>query len=322
MPEVTDKDAVFVWPPGRAVAPPAPPATRSIERHTPVRRSPVARLWRAVRAMAHDAERVWLDVRCPVLGERLEALGWSPDAAGDYCTLCGRSRTPPEDAPPGCRGCEGSRPGWSRLVRVGAYEPPLTRVVQEVKFSRWHRLGSDLGKVLGKAVAAEVVRARERDPGFPRRVVVVPVPTTFRRRMGRGIDHAGVLAGQVAKAVGGRVARPLRRTHRRSQLRVIPSERVANVAGTMHARTRGWWGRRSCRRLGGALVIVVDDVTTTGATLRATVRAVRQAAAAGRAMTAPRSKGTAEERELGVDRAPVVWVAVVAVTELEEGGTG
>jgi ComF family protein len=302
----------FVWPPRPAEgvngAPPTASPSPEIQSPARSRVGAARRFLAAALQVLHDAERVWLDVRCPVLRERFDAFGWRADSPRDYCGLCGRSRARPGEQAPGCDTCEGSRPGWSRLVRLGRYEPPLSRVVHEVKFTRWHRLGRDLGDVLGEAVAAEVAAARARDPAFPRDVLVIPVPTTFRRRVWRGIDHSAVLAREVARRTGGRLVRPVRREHGRSQLHVLPSERIMNVASAIHART-GW-----SERLSGRLVILVDDVTTTGATLRATARAVRAAARGG-------ELGDGGE---GVRRPPVVWVAVAAVTEVgaeqKEGG--
>jgi predicted amidophosphoribosyltransferase len=250
--------------------------------------------------MLFEAERVWLDVRCPVLKERLEEIGWRPDAADAYCRRCGQSVRPNEAEGDGCSQCAGARPAWSRIVRLGAYRPPLTRLVHEVKFTKWRRLGSDLGAMLGEALCTVIEEERRRRPDLPRDVVVMPVPTTFRRRTARGIDHSRVLAAAVAKKVKGRLlVGVVRREHRASQLQVQPSDRAANVAGAFHAR-----GKRGMD-LSGKVVVVVDDVTTTRATLRGACRAVA------RAHRLSGGKGRME-----------VWGAVVAVTELERGRGG
>jgi predicted amidophosphoribosyltransferase len=181
---------------------------------------------------------------------------------------------------------------------LSAYEPPLTRLVHEVKFTRWRRLGKDLGSLLGERLKAAITHARAADPKLPVRVVVVPVPSTLRRRLFRGIDHSLILAHAVANTVDGRVVTNLvRRRHRPSQLSVLPSDRVANMAGAFRP------SRKKGKNLTGCLVIVVDDVTTTGATLRGACRAVHDA----HRMAVGRSGGRVE-----------VWAGVLAVTELEE----
>ncbi len=291
------RDAAHSMEDVRASSPEEGPDGRRVRRGW---RDQLGRLWAAVRDMVFEAERTWLDVRCPVLRERIEELWWRPDQPEAYCHRCGQSVGPNERLEVGCSSCAGTRRPWRRIVRLGVYRQPLMRFVHEVKFTRWRRLGRDLGALLGESVRAAIERERELRPGLPERVLVVPVPTTFRRRMMRGIDPSGVIAQEVAKAVGGRVlGGVVRREHRASQLSVQPSEREANVAGSFHP------GRRGGSSLGDALVIVVDDVTTTGATLRGACRAVARVHREGRG-------------EKGADRMEI-WTAVVAVTELEAG---
>lgn len=270
----------------RPDAAPSPPCGPSLE---PLRR----RIGRALADLLYHAEREWLDVRCPDLPHRLDELGWAPDASDAYCPRCGQSvkRDADED---GCPSCTGTRRPWRRIVRLSAYEPPMTRLIHEVKFTRWRRLGRDLGILLGTRLKEAIERARADDPGFPSRIVVVPVPSTLRRRLARGIDHSAVIARAVARTVNGRMmTNLLRRKHRPSQLSVLPSERVANMAGAITPR------RKRGRDLSGRLVIVIDDVTTTGATLRGACRAVHAAHRAA-------ANGRVE-----------VWAGVLAVTELE-----
>jgi predicted amidophosphoribosyltransferase len=168
--------------------------------------------------------------------------------------------------------------------------------VHEVKFTRWRRLGHDLGRLLGDALAAQM-RAAGLAAGA--KVLLVPMPTTFWRRFARGIDHTLVLARGAAPRVGARIARPIRRAHRPSQTTVAPSARGANVAGAFGL-------RRACTRRWGTLlreaelVIVLDDVATTGSTLRGAVRAVREA--------------IREARGPGWATYPLIWAAVVAKT--------
>ncbi len=182
-------------------------------------------------------------------------------------------------------------------------------------------LGRELGLLLGERVG-QAIREAQVEGELERGIdgCVAPVPTSLARRLSRGIDHAGTIAGGVAKASGLPLAAVLTRSHRPSQVSVPASQRRRNVAGSMRpARLAALLGRLGLGSLGrrgergresgeggrgnrrARLVVVVDDVTTTGATLREACRAVRRAFGG---------------------REVVLWAAVVAVTEAEEGAGG
>lgn len=302
----------FVWPPRAPIEvqhpatprapeaePPAPepasvkPSTRKPARHKP---EPRPRSWLA------QIEHTWLDTLAPPLHERMHIEGWAPDAISDYCHRCGESivatdaaHKPADDRCPACRN---ARLPWERIVRLGEYEHPLMQWIHEVKFTRWRRLGRDLGRLLGDAAAADLAAVRARDAGAlpPGPPLIVPSPMPWIRRMIRGIDHTRVIAEGVADRVGGRVVQPLVRENRPSQLEVAPSRRAANIAGAIHP--KAIWRRPD---LSGRLVIVVDDVTTSGATLKALCRAIG-------------SCGLFGER-------PRIWAAVLARTPAGEPET-
>lgn len=214
-------------------------------------------------------EREWFDITTEPVARRIARGEWAPDALDAYCHRCGRSIGPHERDEGGCGTCRGTRPPWSQMVRLGQHEGLLRDMIVEVKFTRFRRLGADLGGLLGEAVLARAAAAGI-DAETLRQAVVVPVPTTARRRLARGIDHTGVIARAAAERLGTPMRAALVRRHVPSQLLVAPSRRAANVAGTMRLRRRG------VDRLAGRLVVVVDDVCTTGATMRAACRAIRE----------------------------------------------
>jgi competence protein ComFC len=251
----------FAWPPrAEGVEACAVPAQQVIEAK-PARLC-IAKSPSSTRQRFREIERVWLGLSTPPLAERMAEHRWAVDEPGAYCQRCGSTVGPHDADDTGCSGCRGKRLPWERLVRLGEYDGLLRTMVHEVKFTRWRRLGDDLGRMLGQAVR----EVAEAERVLPADLLVTPVPASFRRRMYRGIDHALVVARGVAAELDCRVTRMLERRHRPSQTALPVSERAANVAGAFRRRSRGTVDEA------GKVVVLVDDVTTTRATLKAACR--------------------------------------------------
>jgi hypothetical protein len=125
-------------------------------------------------------------------------------------------------------------------------------------------VGRRLGGALGERVADRLMELGLDATG----VLVVPVPTTRRRRFGNGgLDHALVLARGVAGRLGGSPTRLLRRKHRPRQVASSAAERARNVKGAFSMRSG--LGPPACDA-----VVLVDDVRTTGATASACFREI------------------------------------------------
>lgn len=234
-------------------------------------------------------ERVWLGLIDPPTPRALELAGWAPLPESASCPRCGEPSGPFEAGPDGCPACRDRRLPWTRCVRLGVYDPVARGVIHHLKFHRQREAGNCLGGLLADRLA----RAIDRDGLDRARVVIVPVPMSWRRRMARGIDHTLVLARAIGRQLGCPVERALGRVHRPPQWSIPPSRRQANVAGSFRpARRRP----RPCD-----VAVLVDDVRTTGATLRGASRAL-----AARYRRASRAGASPAGR-------PDIWTAVVAV---------
>lgn len=150
---------------------------------------------------------------------------------------------------------------WSAL----RFEGVVARIIRACKADARPGLARRLGPALGCALAAA---AREQPSG--ERLLAVPVPTSAQRLRERGFRLVEVTmrAAHVTPVRGLALAR---RTD--DQRGLGAADRQRNVAGSMLVPPR-WAGA-----VRGARVVVVDDVLTSGATLREAVRALRAAGA-------------------------------------------
>jgi predicted amidophosphoribosyltransferase len=275
---------LFVWPPTTA---PDDPITLDV----PAEPGPDARVEAsgdpspgALAAALGAIEEDLLGVRSVSFARWARATGWTPDGFGAFCWRCAESVGPFECDGAGCGSCREKRLAWDRALRLGVYNAGLRSCVTELKFGRWRRTGADLGRFMGRRLAESMAAG-----GFaPSEVVLVPVPSSWRRRMQRGVDHTGVLAKAAGAEAGVRLLAGLVRRHTPPQVGLSATARAANIRGafrpgpalarlTPSGPAAGAARRSGVRAAPGRVraVVVLDDVRTTGATMSAACRAVR-----------------------------------------------
>ncbi len=221
--------------------------------------------------------------QCPLCGGESDAgAGLCPhclDAmeplAGPVCPLCGRP-----EAGEGCPACAQAPPAFSGAFALARHQGPLAQAVRDFKYKRRLATGAALGRLLAGRARARWLRDV---------TLVAPVPLHRRRLWRRGFNQALLLARPLcarhALALAPDLLRRVRPT--RPQVGLSPRQRRENVAGAFALRP-------GVGDLAGAVVLLVDDVFTTGATADECAR-VLLAGGAGkvRTLTLTRAGGAA-----------------------------
>lgn len=220
--------------------------------------------FRAVAEYLDAASRTWIGWQLPPVQHALADAAWAPDARTAYCPRCGGSIGPGEvTAQGGCASCRNQSPIADCVIRLGAHRDALRQWVLAVKYNRWADMGEHLGQLLGEQV-------RRAGCVEMQRCIVVPMPMPWQRRLYRGIDHARVIASGVAAAMNVPLVRCLARSNGPPLVSRSASERKVLGGRGMHVAKR--WGGWP---VDGLDAVLVDDVRTSGATLRAADRLVK-----------------------------------------------
>jgi ComF family protein len=181
------------------------------------------------------------------------------------CPRCGATLGPNIPArEDGCGACPDTLPRFDCVFRLGPYDGCLRTAVRELKYHRWLGLRVRLARLLAERVSAEW-------PGPPFELVL-PVPMHWRRRLARGFDHARSIASGIASTLRLPLGTELVRVRSTPpQTRLTRTRRIENVRGAFDVRSRA--------TVRGAGRVVVDDVTTTGATANEAARTLLAAGA-------------------------------------------
>lgn len=164
----------------------------------------------------------------------------------------------PTPAPPGLPDC----------VALGPYGGALREVLLSYKERGRHGLARPLGRLLAEVVA-------EAAGGTPRPVLLIPVPATAKAARQRHGDHLRRLARHAAgrlRHAGWPVAieRPLRALPRPDSAALDSAARAVAASAAFRLRSARVPALRRAAR--GRMVIVLDDIVTTGVTVAAVAR--------------------------------------------------
>lgn len=198
------------------------------------------------------------DGLCPECDQELQPK------KGGFCPKCGQLYAQIETEPYLCARCRRQDPGWDGFGFLGSYSGMLRDLILDFKFHACFERRKVLCSLL---LRAHAYHFQGLCPD-----VIIPVPLHAGRLRNRGFNQSLEIARGLSRELNVSLQpAALERTRRtKAQSGLERKERLNNVRGAFHA---------DQERIRGKHVLLVDDVSTTGATLSACARTLRRAGA-------------------------------------------
>ncbi len=187
---------------------------------------------------------------------------------------CPRCALPLAASAPACGACLASPPPFTHAIAPWRYEGPIARLLPRLKFQRELAVAHTLATLAAHRIAGW--------PGWHNATRLIPMPLHAARLGQRGYNQALELTHPLARIQ----ALP---TDTTTLTRTRPTAPQTDLDAT--ERRRNLRGAFVAEKLAGEIVVLVDDVITTGATAREAARTLLRA-------------GVAEVRLVAVARAP------------------
>lgn len=152
----------------------------------------------------------------------------------------------------------------SRFVICGYWQDPLKSLICSLKYRKLHVLTNKLGGLL----AETYIKFGRTD-----NVVIVPVPLHRNRLWSRGFNQAKVLADVVSQKLGIPIASVLVRTKNTiPQFNLSRELRKDNIKDSFKT-------KRNLSGIKDKIIVLIDDVVTTGATTEECAKALKNGGA-------------------------------------------
>lgn len=207
---------------------------------------------------------------CAACDEICEPMEWLCETCRDELekleegACCVRCASPLPDAKSPCGRCKGHglRP-FARIARLSTYESTTKELIHAIKYRhRW----ATIDRVVDRLADRELVNSIMKDAN-----VIVPIPMHYFRSVSRGFNQAELMGRRFSKRFRVPMTRALKR-RRATESQTAFHSRQARVKNM-----RDVFEVIEPDVLRGKRVVLVDDVMTSGATLRSAAREIRKA---------------------------------------------
>lgn len=163
-----------------------------------------------------------------------------------------------------CGACLSDPPFFNQTQACFVYEPLIASLIQRLKFSRFFNVLPFLVQSLEQKIEAAYLNTPFPD-------CIIPLPLQKQRQFWRGFNQSHEIGGRLAKRFNIQYQPFLLKKKRKTeaQAKLSRSERQKNVKNSFEVK----------QSLEGKSIAIVDDVMTTGSTLREAAKVLHSAGA-------------------------------------------
>jgi ComF family protein len=174
------------------------------------------------------------------------------------CPACGRLNNSGKY----CSNC-GSGSALTGLIVSARFEGPVKELIHYMKYEKMQQIAVILAEFLSERIKLSTIRGQK---------VLVPVPLHLMRQLDRGFNQSELMAREISKTLEIPLIFALKRAkNSRQQMKLKRVERLSNLEGAFKC--------LNPEMILGKTVLLVDDVSTTGATLSECAKVLRAAGA-------------------------------------------
>ena len=192
-------------------------------------------------------------------------IGRIPFIRGTKCRYCFGKIADVDDNPGRiCARCKGRKPYFNELRSCWSYKGFGRELILRLKYCNADYVKNDISKLL-KDKCPKICE-------FASNSFLVPVPLHYFGFLVRGYNQAEIIANAVKVASNGSsVVKLLRSKYKKSQTSLKSCDRTKNVSDVFSCTSR-------CNKINkNSKIILIDDVSTTGATSQECCRVLRDA---------------------------------------------
>lgn len=196
-----------------------------------------------------------------------ECLQTSSPVHSPLCPVCGVSFLTGGGIDHLCGRCIASPPSYDKASAPFVYEGAIRDLVHMLKYDRKIQCRRPLGLLMAERLSESVMKDAPE--------LIIPVPLHLKRLRQRGFNQAILLGEVLSREWGIHLERKamIRTRWTEPQINLAAAERAANVKGAFEVAEPG--------KIKGRMIVLVDDVMTTGSTVSECAKVLKKAGAAG-----------------------------------------